>query len=172
LRPALRTAKRIAPTYYQTDSHWNTFGGFIASEEIIQALAKRDSGFQPLDRDSFELEKRPLDQGDLALMLGGYMPETDLELRPKTNLPPLTETVLKPDSITPTTFTSNSRGEGTCLVFRDSFGPALKPFLGYHFKKTGYYWAPGGFETNTIEEIKPTVVISEIVERHFNASFN
>ena len=118
--------------------------------------------------DSFEFEKKRLERGDLTTLLGVYAAEEGITLAPKTNLPPLVQTVQNPGFTVPTYFTSNSSAKGTCVVFRDSFGIALTPFLGYHFRKVGYFWAPGGFETNTIEEMKPSAVVSEIVERNFN----
>jgi alginate O-acetyltransferase complex protein AlgJ len=170
LRPALRDAKQIAPTYYQTDSHWNSFGGFVVCEEIIKHLPQTTSQAGRLSLASFELKKEKLERGDLMILLGVYGSEDDLVLVPKTSLPPMVKTVLDPTSVVPTCFTSNARAAGTCIVFRDSFGPALMPFLGYHFKTVGYFWSPGGFDPQTIEETKPDIVISEIVERHFNVT--
>jgi alginate O-acetyltransferase complex protein AlgJ len=167
LRPALRDARQIAPTYYKTDSHWNSFGGFVASEELAKTLPEK-AGFKPLSLDSFEFKKTPLVRGDLALLLGVYVPEDDLVLTPKTNMPPVVEAVENADYIIPTFYTSNAMAQGSCVVFRDSFGPALIPFLGYHFRTVSYYWSPGGFDTNIIARMKPDAVISEIVERHFN----
>ncbi len=167
LRPALREAKSTAPTYFQTDSHWNLFGGFIASREIVKLLPEKLDP-EPLTLDSFELKTVATEQGDMANMLGVFAHEVDPTLAPKTNLPPLVQTVEHPDYVVQTYFTSNAWAHGSCVVFRDSFGPALKPYLGYHFKTVSYFWVPGGFDTNIIADIKPDVVISEIVERHFN----
>ena len=51
LRPALLNARRIAPTYLKTDTHWNAFGGFVACQEI----AKKLPGLEPLSLASFAL---------------------------------------------------------------------------------------------------------------------
>jgi hypothetical protein len=169
LRPALRAAKQIAPTYYKTDSHWNSFGGFVACQQILKNLPQKTPTTGWLSLDSFEFEKEKFTGGDLTILLGGvYGEEDDVALVPKSHFPPLVETVQNPKFAVSTCFTSNYSAEGTCIVFRDSFGPALMPFLGYHFKTVGYFWLPGGFDTNCIDETKPNVVISEIVERHFN----
>jgi len=53
LRPTLLNSRRIAPTYFKTDSHWNAFGSFVACQEIANILP----GLEPLSLDSFELEK-------------------------------------------------------------------------------------------------------------------
>jgi len=71
LRPALFDARRIAPTYFKTDTHWNAFGGFVAGQEIVKKLP----GLEPLSLDSFELKKNAEDGGDLAGMLGVKMTE-------------------------------------------------------------------------------------------------
>jgi len=169
LRPALRAARQISTTYYKTDSHWNSFGGFVASEELAKILPGK-FGSKPLSVDSFEFRKTPVIRGDLATLLGVYIAEDDLVLTPKTNLPPVMETVENSEYTVPTYHTTNLTARGSCVVFRDSFGSALLPFLGYHFKTVDYYWSPGGFDTNIIARVKPDVVISEIVERHFNES--
>jgi alginate O-acetyltransferase complex protein AlgJ len=167
LRPALRSARQVAPTYYTSDSHWNDFGGFIACEELAKIL-QGDTDSKPLGLDSFELTKAPMVRGDMATMLGVYIPEDEPQLVPKTNLPPLVKTVPHPEFLEPTAYTTNLFGKGVCVVFGDSFRGAFQPFLGYHFKSVGYFWAPGGFDTNIITGMNADVVISEIVERHID----
>lgn len=169
LRPALREAKGIAPTYYKTDTHWNAFGGFIASKEIVRALPDK-SGIELLSSNSFEFKKTSFNQGDLANMLGMDVRENDLALVPKTNLPPIMETKAHYGNLIPFRSTTNATARGACVVFSDSFGPALIPFLGYRFNTVTCFWNGGGFDTNIIARLRPEVVISEIVERHFNES--
>lgn len=167
LRPALRESKRIAPPYYKTDSHWNDFGGFIACSEISKALAPHLPALRPLSLDSFELKRTEAKGGDLAEMLGAMAIEERVQLIPKPELPPLVESVQNPEFVCPTYFTTNSSATGSAVVFRDSFGTALRPFLGYYFAQVGFFWTVGDFDQSTIEAAKPTVVITEIVERHF-----
>jgi alginate O-acetyltransferase complex protein AlgJ len=169
LRPALRSARQSAPTYYKSDSHWNAFGGLIASEELAKTL-QNETDSKPLALDSFEFTSEPMKPGDLATMLGVQMTEDEPRLAPKTNLPVLAKIVANPEFLNPTVYTTNASGKGVCVVFGDSFNPALQPFLGYYFKTVGYFWAPGGFDTNIIASMNPDVVISEIVERHFDVA--
>jgi hypothetical protein len=168
LRPALRAAKQIAPDYYKTDTHWNNWGGFVACQEIGKTLEKSIPDLKPLPLDSFELKKEQFEVGDLARMLGVVVTEDDITPMPKTNLPSLKETAPTPKFSYPAYFTTNPNATGMCLVFRDSFGDALKPYLGYYFKQVCYVPARGNIDTNLIEKTKPQVVISEIVERDFN----
>jgi hypothetical protein len=167
LRPALLAARRIAPTYLKTDTHWNAFGGFVACQEI----AKKLPGLEPLSLDSFELGKTAGPGGDLAIMLGFKTTEENaVSLTPKPGLPALEMSVKDldkhPEYRAPS-FTKNSREKGAALVFCDSFGTALIPFLGCHFGKVTYL-RKSELDEGWIEREKPDVVISEMVERDFN----
>jgi hypothetical protein len=162
LRPVLRDARRIAPTYYKTDTHWNLFGGYLACQEIVKNLAQQQPGLEPLSLDSFEQENKLTPGGDLANMLGldiaEIIEDNAIFFTPKTNLPPLE---------TGANFTHNSRAQGSVLVFHDSFGNAMKPFLGYSFGKV-VYLGQHELDAGLIEREKPAIVISEMVEREFN----
>jgi hypothetical protein len=61
----------------------------------------------------------------------------------------------------------NNRCQGKAVIFRDSFGNAWKPFLGYHFSEVVYLWQHE-WDTDFLEREKPDVVIDEVVERFFN----
>jgi hypothetical protein len=162
LRPALRDACQIAPTYYKTDSHWNLFGGFIACQEIIKNLARLQPGIEPLSLESFEQENRPDKGGDLVNMLGLDVTEitedNSILLTPKANLPALEMSA---------NLTKNPKASGSAIVFHDSFGAAMKPFLGYSVGKV-IYREQHELDTAFIQREKPTIIISEIVEREFN----
>ena len=165
LRPALLDACRIAPTYLKTDTHWNAFGGFVACREIAKKL-----GLEPLSLDSFELKKIGQDGGDLAGMLGVKMIEENaISLTPKTNLSSLelsASLAKNPDYRGPS-FANNPRVKVAALVFCDSFGFALMPFLDCQFDKA-VCLRRQELDAKSIEREKPDVVISEIVEREFN----
>ncbi|MFZ0827747.1 MAG: alginate O-acetyltransferase [Verrucomicrobiia bacterium] len=166
LRPALFDACRIAPTYFKTDTHWNAFGGFVACQEIAKMLP----GVEPLSLASFDLGKAAAPNGDLAGMLGLRITEENgVSLTPKSGVPSLelsTNLVGNPEYRGPF-FTKNPQGKGAALVFCDSFGVALRPFLGCHFGKVTYLRKPE-LDRVWIEQEKPDVVICEMVEREFN----
>jgi alginate O-acetyltransferase complex protein AlgJ len=164
LRPALRDARRIAPTYYKTDTHWNLFGGFVACQEIVKNLSLQQPGLEPLSLDSFEQENKLTRGGDLANLLGLDVNEISEDnailLAPKANLPPLEKGA---------NFTKNSKARGSVIVFHDSFGAAMEPFLGYSFGSV-IYIGQHELDARSVEREKPAIVISEIVEREFNVS--
>jgi alginate O-acetyltransferase complex protein AlgJ len=162
LRPALRDARRIAPTYYKTDTHWNLFGGFAACQEIVKKLSQQQPGLEPLSLNSFEQQNKLTPGGDLANMLGLDIAEitedNTILFTPKTNMPHLEMGA---------NLTINSEAQKSVIVFHDSFGDALEPFLGYSFGKV-IYLGQHELDAGSIEREKPAIVISEMVEREFN----
>ena len=173
LRPALFEAKQTAAVYFQTDTHWNAYGGFVGCREMIRALARQCPGFQPLPVDAFERERVTERGGDLAVCLAqeNEMKETQAwRFTPRPPLRPL-ETVevvtgKRADGPSPIV-TRNPDGTGKAIMFRDSFADALIPFLGYHFQQVLYVRHYEWDEALLAKE-KPGVVIDEMVERKFN----
>src|SRR5205823_146236 len=70
LRPPLEHAKKTTGVYLCTDSHWNTFGGFVGYRSTILALANQMPGLEPLLYEAFDWKAKPTPGGDLANMLG------------------------------------------------------------------------------------------------------
>jgi len=171
LRPALQAARQIAPTYYQTDIHWNYFGGFVASQEIIRHLAKQFPGLAPLSLASFKLENQPIPSSTLAAWAEADVNENcAVYLYPRRDLPRLELSAEPPGYVTSfVDFTKNSRASGSALVLCDSFGDGLAPFLGYHFGKVSYFHCLPLSET-LIRQEKPDVVISEMLQKTFNVA--
>ena len=136
VREVVYKAKQVFPTYYKTDCHWNIFGGFIAYQELMRALAKqRPDVEKPLPLASFTIANR-IGTGnyDMARMLGVSMIESNaFSLIPKSELPSFTTRLpAHPDSTDPRS-TYNLKAKGRLLVFQDSFAMAWVQFLGYHF---------------------------------------
>jgi hypothetical protein len=168
LRQPLREAKRLAPTYYRTDSHWNSFGGFIASAEIVRALSTEMPRLRPMPLEAFRLTRSPARGGDLADLLGICAEDEQVNLVPDPTLPGVSETVQNPGFVKPNFVSTNGCADGTAVIFRDSFGTALRPFLGYSFRNLSYIWNARDFDPALVEEIQPDVVISEIAERNLD----
>jgi hypothetical protein len=168
LRPALRQANKLALTYSRTDTHWNAYGAFVACEEIVRALSNSVPGLRPVPLSKFELTRKPGKAGDLADLLGACLDEESVTLLPGPTLPSLVETVQNPGAPFPNYFVTNTCALGTALVLHDSFGLALRPFLGYHFNIVGCFWSAVDCSPELVEQVKPEVVIAELVERNFN----
>jgi hypothetical protein len=169
LRPALRQARKLRPTYLKTDTHWNLYGGLVASQEIAGQLRAADADGAGLSLDAFEVEQEDARGGDLTWMLGldpGQIVEGNaLRITPRSPLKPL-------ETRGNSTWNGNAdvsenAGMGKLLVFHDSFGTALEPFLGYRFAVATYAWRES-LDPALIEKSGAQAVVTEMVERSFN----
>ncbi|HEX9048051.1 MAG TPA: alginate O-acetyltransferase [Verrucomicrobiae bacterium] len=179
LRPALLAAKATAPTYLQNDTHWNTFGAFAGSQEIIRTLSRDFPDLPALRLENFNWTNQPETGGDLSRILGAEPPEKNAFIfTPK---PPLTAPVIhlvtnlalhhwdvrNTNAFSVLAETTGSLQE-TAVVFHDSFlGVRYRPFLGSCFKQVLFVWENREFNTRIIAEYHPNIVINEMLERFF-----
>jgi hypothetical protein len=166
VRPALAEARRDHQVYYGTDSHWNSLGAYIAYREIMEALSRTYPDLQPYVLDQFRWTKTDPQPGDLSKIMGArFIREPRNALLPKFN------SMSELQSISyPTIYASWARNgqEKTLIMYHDSFGVVLQLFLQHHFKQATYILnSTETIESRMpwIEEIKPDIVMIEIVER-------
>jgi hypothetical protein len=175
LRPALMAAKVKERVYRKTDTHWNERGAFAAYQEILQPIHAWFPAVRAWPRDRFENTVAKGPGGDLAEMLGmtDVYQEEVLGLRPLDARrasfldwpterfaelharPQLVRESFVPDPALP-----------RLVMFHDSFGLALQPFLAEHFSKATYVFNPMSFEDSILGREKPGLVIQEITERY------
>jgi hypothetical protein len=169
LRPALIAAKAGERLYHRTDTHWNDRGAYVAYAAIVRALGVAG---EPAPRTSFDAPAVSVPGLDLAGMLGvtGALTEEDLPLRPR--LPRRARIVepSRPDSrlmdariVTEQPDLSRPRA----VVFRDSFGSALIPFLAEHFSRAVYLWQYN-FDPDVVRAEHAEIVIQEWVGRRLS----
>lgn len=146
--------------YFQTDSHWNSKGAALAADALNDALHMgRTSRY-------FENTFRPelVHRGDLYDMLypagdgldtdwtyGGsaLQFEYDAPIRSAENL----------------TIMTHGQGEGSLLMFRDSFGNLLYPYMADSFAGALFSRAPA-YRLDLISERAADKVVVELVERN------
>jgi hypothetical protein len=169
LRPVLIAAKAGERLYHRTDTHWNDRGAYLAYAAIIRALGVAG---EPAPPASFDAPAVSVPGLDLAGMLGvtGALTEEDLPLRP---LAPRRARIVEPSQ--PDSRLMDARivteqpdlSRPRAVVFRDSFGSALIPFLSEHFSRAVYLW-----QYNVDPEVVRTehaeVVIQEWVGRRLS----
>lgn len=175
LRQPLMAAKTIAPTYLKDDTHWNTFGGFVACQEIIKVLTSRVDGLPLLHVEDFTWTTLPWAGGDLSLMLGTRPAELNyfsFSPKPAITVPELRDA---PELISIykhhyTNMISENPAPltATAVVFHDSYGAVCRPFLGSSFKRVAFMWDGREFNTEVINAWHPNVVINEMLERLVN----
>ena len=171
LRPALFEAKARERIFQMTDTHWNDRGALAAYQQIIAAVRGRvPSTPAAWTRDDFEPVSRDIAGLDLAGMLGlkRVLHETDLTLVARR---PRRARVLEPAGASPTSEEGRLVTEVAdpslprAVIFRDSFGSRLVPFLSEHFSRAVYAWQ-NDFDAGLVLQEHPDVVIQEIVGRH------
>jgi hypothetical protein len=169
--PALRQARHECDTYYQTDSHWNTFGAFVAYRELMRHLAQHSAVSRIADQDDFKFLPMPEFHGDQAILLQ----------RP--DWPESAALMVEPRVVVPTTHREESvpLGDGKyakvrycdnptvqtglALVIHDSFFGAMEPFFERHWNKTAYVSRyDDEFPAELIEQLRPDVVLLQMVE--------
>ena len=149
--------KQEETLYLKRDSHWNNKGAYMAYSAMLDQLS--------LDYRKYAaptLEKTA--NGDLNKMLYSFY--GPLEENYTYDLPG-SYAYKTGDSVDDGwIITGNKKGEGTLLMFRDSFADTLIPFLSEEFE-TAYYSKemPNGLEPY-VESYEPDCVIIEKVERN------
>jgi hypothetical protein len=155
IRKELIEAKKNQLVYFMTDSHWNSFGSFIAYQKVMKELSKSYSYVKPIPLSYFTFSVKPNnglgDEAEMLSLKGRFRDSTvNLILNHKR---PLQE-----------------RKIPKAVILHDSFIWDLKPFLDYHFEKMVMeHWGAHGFDYSLIEKEKPQVVLFEIVERRLDA---
>jgi hypothetical protein len=171
LRPALLAGKERERIFHRTDTHWNDRGAFIGYQQIVHALAADVPRLRPPTRDVFEprtVHSRGL---DLAGMLGltRVLAEEDLLLVPRR---PAVARIVEPR--TPNRRLMHARvvteaptRGPRAVVFMDSFGAGLIPFLSEDFSRAVYLWQPN-MDPDVVREERAEVVIQEWVGRRLS----
>jgi len=169
LQPLLETAKRNERLYHRTDTHWNDRGAYVAYDAIVRALGVVGA---PASRASFDAPSVYVPGMDLAGMLGvtGALSEEDLALVPRSPRRARVLEPVRPDAHFMEARIVTEQPDSTrprAVVFRDSFGSALVPFLSEHFSRAVYLW-----QYNVDPEIvlaeRARVVIQEWVGRRLS----
>lgn len=166
LRPTLFPYKDQVPLYFKTDTHWSPAAGFLAAREIAARLQ-----IQPPQGELLPVRELPVAGGDLARLLGLADSYADKEVWPAATPLPLKEESGAPLTVTladvisrPRIVALNPAGQSTALIFRDSFGEALVPWLSGMFEKTIWIWSYE-FSEELVQREKPQFVIEQLVER-------
>lgn len=173
VRPALREFRSQQRLYNRTDSHWNDLGGFVASREVASRLSSWFPAVRPLSTSDCSVSTTFGPGGDIARFLGLKFDLSEGHVHARHPA----ERVVKDASggdLKVTTVdvvyrqkvvTECSDGEiPKAVIFRDSFGEALMPWLAQHFRRAVFVWSDE-IVPEVIEQEQPDVVIQEFIER-------
>lgn len=145
--------------YQPRDSHWTYEGGLLAYRTIVRAMEREHS----LLNDVTFTERADWD-ADLVNMIYPNEPDTDIQTYPNIHYTFQT----KEDAVYDEALVIESyggEGDGTLLMFRDSFGNTTWRYFAQTFSKAEFQRAVP-YRLNTVERIGADTVVLEIVERN------
>ena len=158
------------PLFHRTDTHWNDVGAAVGYGQILTALAGSVPGLTPpVGSDGFDVVSVEARGGDLATMLGleRTLTETEWRLAPRR---PRRARIVEPDgdhkgfAVPRVVSVVDDPRLPRAVVYRDSFGSALVPFLAEHFQRMVTLWEYDVMPV-TIREEQPGLVIQQWVDR-------
>jgi alginate O-acetyltransferase complex protein AlgJ len=184
LRAPLRSAALAGrEVYYRRDCHWNWEGGLIASQRLLDAV--RRAGLHEVHLDERRITWMDSTyRGDLVgkprtrfrdgrLLNASQETEPDVlesDRRPDLNAMGVrtveTPAHLEVSKTRPSVVLINDERPDAprAIVYRDSFGEHVRPFLGAAFSWSAWLWRPS-VDVPLIEREQPDVVIQIVAER-------
>ena len=166
LRQPVQAASLIRPTFYQTDSHWNPWGGYVGACQILQQLSRswEDVSVPDLNDGEWRVEQI-VAEGDLTRMLDVPLPLTDWQVQPVTPFEQQARVTLgRHRHQRLRRSQSPSAPLSSAVVLHDSFCVAMMPTLNEQFREVRYI-SYCDFPADQIQAHAPRVVIQELVER-------
>ncbi len=148
--------------YLQRDSHWNEKGAVLAYHTILEGMGITHSTLEDV-----VVNRSKTEIGDLNSMVYPLtaVPEWNYDYQQEETYTFVTETESVEDAWI---VTDNPEGTGSLLMFRDSFGNTLLPFMANTFSQ-GYFTKGTPYLIGLyMEQYRPKTVIAEKVERNIS----
>lgn len=163
---SLLVARRRRDVFYKTDTHWNTYGGFKGYQCLLNEISKDFSSLKVFQDEQFTIQETFNNEGDLSSMLGlnNIYPRKEYMMRFIDSNRKLDYNVPSEMILRYTNSIPDSSQRLKLLLFRDSFGSYLVPFLNQQFAETVIVWNYF-FMNKLIEEEKPDIVVFESLQR-------
>lgn len=147
--------------YFQRDSHWNNQGALLAYTSLMEKTGRTYETYRNVPR---HMEQNHV--GDLDEMLYPLAVELEADtVYDKT--PDFVYINDVTDNMDEWIETSNPKQTGSILMYRDSFGESLLPFVADAFG-TGYFSRLVPYNLLQVEQYRPDVVVIEKVERNLD----
>lgn len=148
--------------YLKRDSHWNQKGAVLAYNTILDSLGKEHDTYETVPSIRTKTE-----YGDLNRMLypKSAVPEWNYKYEKEMSYQYVSDFKSVEDAWIQT---SNEKGQGSLLMFRDSFGNTLLPLMADVYKD-GYFSKNVPYPIEEyVTEYHPDTVIVEKVERNLS----
>lgn len=144
--------------YHKKDSHWNNMGAAIASDALMTALEKEHESYEDVP-----YEEREDFTGDLDQMLypTALTPEKEIYYQKQDIFAYVGEVE---SNFEPQITTVNPSGEGSLVMYRDSFGNAILPFFANTYENA-YFSRGVPYQMTDLAAHEADTVIVERAER-------
>lgn len=148
--------------YLKRDSHWNAKGALLAYNTMFDALSMEHETYE-----AAEAVREKKEIGDLNRML------YPLAAEPEWNYYYQNEShwnyISEPQDVEAAWIqTECTEGEGSLLMFRDSFGNTLLPLMAERFEKSAFSKGTPYLIGRYMQECAPDLVLAEKVERNLD----
>lgn len=154
-----RAAKDPAQLYHKLDSHWNGYGAMVAFAALTEQIGHGNGGFPAMNCSAV----RDFD-GDLWKMLSPGTENLDWDI--VYDIPQSYVYLGRYRSVDDLTIqTTCTEGDGSLLMFRDSFGRALIPLFSQVYQNATYI-RDNRVPIDLLETTQIDTVIYELVERN------
>lgn len=165
----LLAAKNNGAVYLKYDTHWNEMGAFVAYQKLINRISQDFKNITPKILSDFSINEEVAPNNDLAIQMGveGNFKEitpifTDKSAEAKIVLEDCPKIFIS----CPLMVREKSDYKlPKLLMYRDSFGVGLIPFISENFRRSYYLWKGTPYSTEIIKTEKPEIVIWELTER-------
>lgn len=171
LRPALEAEKRQRRVYHRTDTHWNDAGAHAAYRAILRRLNALLPGTESARPARVQRGQHAAPGLGLAGLVGleDVLWEEVLSarvVRPKAEIAREHRAHYKrrTQTLQPLAHGVANPKLPRAVMFRDSFGNALIPYLSEHFRRILYVWNRD-VDPEVVVVEKPDIVIQQIVGR-------
>lgn len=145
--------------YFKRDSHWNNKGAVLSYNALMDCIGKEHETYL-----NVPYEEKAVHTGDLDEMLYplAYEPETDYIYDREWKYQYVNDVT---DNMDDWIETVSPGKAGTILMFRDSFGESLLPFVAEEIER-GYFSRLVPYNLTQTEQYRPNCVVIEKVERN------
>ena len=170
LRPALLEAKKTGRLYFRANTHWNTVGGYVGYKAIAERIRPWFDNFVEIPEDRVRIHTRKRADYDPPLMIDieKYRNVTIREARLREEygrrIAKTLPGVALPQHADVTVFENPDKSLPRLVMFHDSFGYALFPFLKESFSRIVFSQRPY-FSEDIIAHEKPDLVLEVHAER-------
>lgn len=148
--------------YFKRDSHWNNKGAVLAYNELLESLEKKHESYLNVP---YETRVEHIGDIDKIMYPLAAEKEEDFYYDKDWQFQYVNEVA---DNMEAWIETVNSEKEGCLLMYRDSFGESILPFLAEEYRNA-YFSRLVPYNLGNVVQYHPDTVIIERVERKIAA---